>query len=43
MQEVKNMIDINKVNAVIEKAKRENRSILDVAESKDILRLVESL
>ncbi len=38
MQEVKNMIDIKKVNAIIEKAKGENRSILDVAESKDILK-----
>ncbi|WP_287585443.1 acetate--CoA ligase family protein [Candidatus Borrarchaeum sp.] len=37
MQEVKK-IDINKVNDIIEKAKRENRSILDVAESKDILK-----
>jgi acetyl-CoA synthetase (ADP-forming) len=38
MQEVKNMIDIKKVNDIIEKAKNENRSILDVAESKDILK-----
>jgi acetyl-CoA synthetase (ADP-forming) len=38
MQEIKNMIDINKVNEIIDKAKRQNRSILDVAESKDILK-----
>lgn len=38
MLEVKNMIDVKKVNSIIEKAKRENRTILDVAESKDLLK-----